>query len=344
LIVSKEGESYAETSHTSSSLFYLLLCHCSITSVLVLGEEIPTMNSQQDVTNGAMGGYSMPPMEASHLKSTASSRASGLGVEFAARQEMIRRHLLDRTFAAATASSTSGLAHPNHDAELELLIRRENELLSLRSAHGQRMAGLGLRINQMTAGSNEDSFRNESIEAIVALQEQRRKEVEEMMGLPGHQLGEQQAFNLLNQRAYQSSALAGMASSATMASTAAQGLSPVGRNLEPNELATASYLQQLQRRVAKQKALAFQNYGLAAMRNWAIAGQSRMPSSTLNYSNEYLHMLQQQQQLSLLQMQSRAVPGSLLTAGTARSSFVMFTNMFRVRLAHFLHCSCISIY
>jgi hypothetical protein len=279
------------------------------------------MNSQQDATGGAVDGYNLPPSEASYF---ASSHASGLGLELAARQEMIRRHLLNQTLAAATASSTSGLAHSHPDAELDHLIRRENELLGLRSAHSQLMAGLGLGNNRMTAdahdaaGSGEDSFRNESIEAIVALQEQRRKQVEEMMGMPGRQLGEQ-AFNLLRER-NQYSSLAGMTSSAAMASSAAaQGLLTGGHNLEPDELATASYLQGAQRRIEEQEALAFRNNGLGG-------GQAGMPS-TLNYPNEYLHMLQllqHQQQLSLLQMQSlaghqgvgRAVPGSLLAGGT----------------------------
>jgi hypothetical protein len=119
-----------------------------------------------------------------------------------------------------------------------------------------------------------------------------------------------------------------------------------GRGLDPSELATASYLQGLQRGIEERHALDYQNIGLAAMqRNWALAGEARMPSSALNYPNEYLRMLrqqqqqQQQQQLFLLQMQSladrqgveSADPGSLCTAGT-----LCFINKYSP-------CSCISL-
>lgn len=284
------------------------------------------MNNQQDGTHGAAGGHNLSPAD-SYFAPTALSRAAGLGLGLAANPFSLRQEMFPRQLdPLAAASSTNGVAYPNnHDIELELLSRRENELLGLRSAHNQLIAGLGPRNNRMTADANgaagsEDSFPNESIEAIVALQKRRHKQVEEMMGLPGHH-GER-VFNLLRPQ-NQPSALAGMASSA------AQGLLTDGRGLDPSELATASYLQGLQRGIEERQALDYQNIGLAAMqRNWALAGEARMPSSALNYPNEYLRMLRQQQrqqqQLFLLQMQSladrqgveSADPGSLCTAGT----------------------------
>lgn len=151
-------------------------------------------------------------------------------------QEMLRRQQIGRNIAAA---STSSLRLPCHDAELEILSRRENELIRLRNAHSQMMeAELIARSdnNAATTAGIDDSFLPESIERIVALQEQRRRQSELVIGPPGRQLG-QWAFNVLQQQKPLLS-LAGLSSFGAMhqwpATSLEQGFVFANRsNLEP---------------------------------------------------------------------------------------------------------------
>jgi hypothetical protein len=175
---------------------------------------------------------------------TNSLAAAGLRMEalitlnpFLFQQEMLRRQQIERNITAASASS---LRLPCHDAELEILSHRENELIRLRNAHSQMMeAEIVVRSDSNAAATAgiDGSFRPESIERIAALQEQRRRQAELMIGLPGRQLGPW-AFNMLQQQ-NQSLSLAGLASFGAVhqwpASSFEQGFVFANRsNLEPN--------------------------------------------------------------------------------------------------------------
>jgi hypothetical protein len=234
----------------------------------------------------------IPPAAASALAPEASMAVN----PFLLQQEMLRRQELELTLASA---ASAGLAFSSHDAELDMLNRHENELLRIRRNAQSQIMGAELSRDRMTATNlpTDDSFRTESIEGIVALQEKRRREMEQMMGLPGRQLGEQ-TFNLLHPQ-NRTLALAGMPSSAAHQYDA---FSAIGRNFGPTDFASARY-HNMQRQLVEQEAFANQqnNHQLAALQNQALFGAAGM-HPTWNHSNQHYQMLQRQQQLELMRM------------------------------------------
>eukprot|EP00804_Cyclotella_cryptica_P003342 CCRYP_012837-RE/>CCRYP_012837-RE protein AED:0.30 eAED:0.30 QI:969/0.75/0.8/1/0.5/0.4/5/88/773 len=224
-------------------------------------------------------------------------------------QEMLRRQEIERNLMAISASA---LRIPCPDAELEILSQRENELIRLRNAHSQMMeAELVARSDDnATAGTGiDDSFRTESIERIVALQEQRRRQAELMIGLPGHQLG-QWTFNMLHQH-NQSLSLSGLASSGAApqwpASPFEQGFVFANRsNIEPNGMVHGQgghIVSVGQGRFNEQPPPNEQrNNEQSAIRNQALIREAALEQnrsqllSGFNRPNQYSRNLSQQQQ------------------------------------------------
>lgn len=249
-------------------------------------------------------------------------------------QEILLRQEPERNFAA-TSTSAQGLAFPSNDHEMELLNQRENELIRLRNAHNQIMeeelVARGQRLAAGAAGS-DDSFRAEYIERIVALQEQRQREAELLMSLPGRQLG-QYPFNVL-QQPNQLMALNGAAPSRFPNGHATasfnQGLlSANGYNLQPFGMACAQGAHDQQLQLLQQQVLAKrQENQQAALRNQAIMGAAGMAVPNSSTNQQFMNLQQQQ----LGQLNGNQILGMAQQMHSGGPSYMMNGKMITIYL------------